>query len=59
LGDRPDDVGEGAGAADLTRFHGRRAVPWSINPGDCHLVIDIEYVRGRRVTLIHRHGDHR
>ncbi|TQC41335.1 pyridoxamine 5'-phosphate oxidase family protein [Rhodococcus sp. WS4] len=42
-----------------TRFHGRRAVPWPINPGDCHLVIDMEYVTGRRVTLIRRHGDHR
>ncbi|TQC44406.1 hypothetical protein EEB14_37625 [Rhodococcus sp. WS4] len=57
--DRPDDVGEGAGAAALARFRGRRAVPWSINPGDGHLVIDMEYVTGRRVTLIRRHGAHR
>ena len=39
------------------RFHGRRAVPWSINPGDCHLVIDMEYGTGRYVTLTRRHGD--
>ncbi|CAG7633363.1 hypothetical protein E143388_07493 [Rhodococcus opacus] len=43
----------------MTRFHGRRTVPWSINPGDYHLVIDMEYVRGRCVTLIRRHGDKR
>ncbi|CAG7639694.1 pyridoxamine 5'-phosphate oxidase family protein [Rhodococcus opacus] len=43
----------------LARFHARSAVPWSIQPGDGHLVIDMEYVTGRRVTLIRRPGDNR
>lgn len=35
----------------VARFHGRTTVPWSIQPGTGHLVIDIERVTGRRVTL--------
>jgi hypothetical protein len=41
------------------RFHDRSAVPWSIHPGDCHLVIDIEHVSGRHVSLTRRDGDTR
>ena len=36
----------------VSRFHHRQTVPWSIPPGTCHLVIDMEHVAGRRVTLI-------
>ncbi len=46
-------------ADSVARFHDRNAVPWSIHPGDRHLIIDMEYVSGRRVTLMRRHGDNR
>ncbi|EKT78861.1 hypothetical protein WSS_A30184 [Rhodococcus opacus M213] len=46
-------------AETMARFHDRSAVPWSIHPGDNHLIIDMEYVSGRRVTLLRRHGDNR
>lgn len=32
-------------------FHDRTTVPWSIPPGTGHLVIDMERVTGRHVTL--------
>ena len=35
----------------VARFHDRTMVPLSIPPGSCHLVIDMERVTGRRVTL--------
>ncbi|MDJ0419820.1 hypothetical protein [Rhodococcus opacus] len=46
-------------ADSVARFHDRNAVPWSIRPGDRHLIIEMEYVSGRRVTLIRREGDNR
>ncbi|EID81410.1 MULTISPECIES: pyridoxamine 5'-phosphate oxidase family protein [Rhodococcus] len=36
----------------VARFHDRTTVPWSIPSGTCHLVIDMEQVTGRRVTLM-------
>jgi hypothetical protein len=33
--------------------------PWTIQPSDCYLVLDIEYVTGRRLILPRLAGDHR
>ncbi|ELB93437.1 MULTISPECIES: pyridoxamine 5'-phosphate oxidase family protein [unclassified Rhodococcus (in: high G+C Gram-positive bacteria)] len=46
-------------AETMARFHDQSAVPWSTHPGDYHLILDMEYVSGRRVTLIRRPGDNR
>ncbi|MDT2007131.1 pyridoxamine 5'-phosphate oxidase family protein [Rhodococcus opacus] len=43
----------------VARFRNRKAVPWSIHPSACHLVIDMEQVTGRRVTLTAVNGDDR
>ena len=47
------------GSESLSGFDHTGPSPWTIQPADCYLVLDIEYVTGRRLTLPRLAGDQR
>jgi hypothetical protein len=47
------------GTEYLSGFDHTGPFPWTIQSSDCYLVLDIEYVTGRRLILPRLAGDHR